>query len=367
MSVTKQNGKSGRQTSIELLRCIAMLMVITLHYLDKGGVLIPLSQKQSPAGYAAWLLEAFCIVAVNVYVLVSGYFLAESGFKFKRFIILTGQILFYSLLIPFGLILCGRLSLSELTLYDFLFYFLPVSMKHYWFGTAYILMYLFVPVLSAGVKQLSRKQLKGMIFLLLLVFSAAKSVLPFQLAIDSEGYDVVWFLCLFLVAAYFRLYGCKGMHKSSHAWLLYAGGSCGIFILSLLIAYFSSRFGKFAYFIGSPYHYNHILCLLAAVGLFFAFLHQNIPEGFFAKAVRRIAPYTFGVYLLHENAAIKFLWPGFMGMGENMAGKFSLLHWLGTILLIFAVGILVDFIRSLLFAGIESLFVRRKRSGDHEK
>ena len=360
MSVTKQNGKAARQAGIELLRCIAMLMVITLHYLDKGGVLIPLSQKQSPAGYAAWLLEAFCIVAVNVYVLVSGYFLTESGFKLKRFIVLAGQILFYSLLIPLALILCGKLSVSELTLYDFLFYLLPVQMKHYWFGTAYILMYLFVPVLSAGVKQLSEKQLRGMICLLILVISVAKSDLPFQLAIDNEGYDVVWFLCLFLIAAYFRLYGCNGMKKSGRGWLLYAAGSCGIFLLSLLIAYFSNRFGKFAYFIGSPYHYNHILCLLAAVGLFFAFLHWDIPEGLFAKVVRRIAPYTFGVYLLHENAAVKFLWPELMGMSESMAGNLSPLHWIRTILLIFTVGIFVDFGRSLLFAGIGKLFVRRK-------
>ena len=95
MSVTKQNGKAARQAGIELLRCIAMLMVITLHYLDKGGVLIPLSQKQSPAGYAAWLLEAFCIVAVNVYVLISGYFLVEAGFRVKRILLLAAQVLFY--------------------------------------------------------------------------------------------------------------------------------------------------------------------------------------------------------------------------------------------------------------------------------
>ena len=150
------------------------------------------------------------------------------------------------------------------------------------------------------------------------------------------------------------------MKKSGRGWLLYAAGSCGIFLLSLLIAYFSNRFGKFAYFIGSPYHYNHILCLLAAVGLFFAFLHWDIPEGLFAKVVRRIAPYTFGVYLLHENAAVKFLWPELMGMSESMAGNLSPLHWIRTILLIFTVGIFVDFGRSLLFAGIGKLFVRRK-------
>ena len=141
--------KPTRQTSIELLRSVAMLMVITLHYLGKSGIMIPMSEKQSLGGYVAWLLEAFCIMAVNTYVLVSGYFLTESGFKLRRFILLTAQILFYSILIPLVMFVTGRYSLSDLTLYDALLYFLPIEMNHYWFGTAYLLMYLFVPVLSA--------------------------------------------------------------------------------------------------------------------------------------------------------------------------------------------------------------------------
>ena len=202
------------------------------------------------------------------------------------------------------------------------------------------------------------------IFLALLVFSIGKSILPFQLTIDNAGYDVTWFLCLFLVAAYFRLYGCKRLSRSRNGWFLYLGGSLGIFSLSVVIAYFSRKFGKFAYFIESPYQYNHILCLLAAIGLFFAFLHWNIPENFFAKAVRWIAPYTFGVYLLHEHTVVKYQWPKLLGMEKREGGGFSLLHWLVSIFLIFAVGILVDYIRGRIFGGIEKLFMRHKRSGD---
>ena len=352
--------KPIRQASIELLRCVAMLMVITLHYLDKGGILTPLSQAQSGSGYGAWLLEAFCIVAVNTYVLISGYYLTESGFKLRRLVTLTAQILFYSVLVPVVLILCGVLPVKDMTLYQLLNYLLPVQTMHYWFGTAYLLMYLFVPVLSAGVRQMSKKQLQLTIFLLLLVFSISKSVLPFQLSLDTEGYDVIWFLCLFLIAAYVRLYGVHMLNSSCKGWLCYAVSCMGIFLLSILIAFFSNRFGKFAYFIGSPYAYNHILCLLGALGIFHAFLHWNMPEGIPAWFARKIGPYTFGVYLLHEHTELRFKWPRWFGMEKYGEGSWSPFHWLTSILFIFAMGIIVDYLRSLFFKSVEAVFCRKK-------
>lgn len=350
--------KPVRQASIELLRSIAMLMVITLHYLGKGEILTPLSQTQTMSGYGAWLLESFCIVAVNVYVLISGYYLTESGFKFRRLVTLAAQIVFYSVLVPVVLVLCGVLSVEGMTLYQWLNYLLPVQTKHYWFGTAYLLMYLCVPVLSAGVMQMGKKQLQVTIFLLLLVFSISKSVLPFQLALDTEGYDVTWFLCLFLIAAYVRLYGVQWLNGRLRGWICYVGSCIGIFLLSIAIAFLSNRFGKFDYFINSPYGYNHILCLLGALGIFHAFLHWNMPEGIPARIARKIGPYTFGVYLLHEHAELKFRWPWWFGMEQYGEGSWSPLHWIGIILVIFTVGIIVDYLRSLLFKGVEAVFCK---------
>ena len=64
-----------RQLNYELLRIIAMLMIVSLHYLSKGEILGDHARNDmTVTGYVAWLIEAFCIVAVNVYVLISGYF-----------------------------------------------------------------------------------------------------------------------------------------------------------------------------------------------------------------------------------------------------------------------------------------------------
>ena len=64
-----------RQLHYELLRIAAMLMIVSLHYLSKGGLLgDPARADMTAAGYTAWFVEAFFLVAVNVYVLISGYF-----------------------------------------------------------------------------------------------------------------------------------------------------------------------------------------------------------------------------------------------------------------------------------------------------
>ena len=69
--------KKERMANLELLRCVAMGMVVVLHYLGKGGLLPELSgETLDSTGRTAWLLEAFSIIAVNVYMFISGYFLS---------------------------------------------------------------------------------------------------------------------------------------------------------------------------------------------------------------------------------------------------------------------------------------------------
>ena len=88
--------KKERMANLEVLRCVAMMMVVVLHYLGKGGLLPDLTVPLSVQDMVAWLLEAFCIVAVNVYMMISGYFLCESSFKLSRLLTLWLQLWLYS-------------------------------------------------------------------------------------------------------------------------------------------------------------------------------------------------------------------------------------------------------------------------------
>lgn len=355
--------KSKRQANFELLRIVAMLMIIVLHYLNKGELLTDYTTDRTVINYAAHLAEAFCIVAVNCYVLLAGYFLVESAWKPGRVVSLAGQILFYSVLIPVVLICAGVTPAGELSVYDWLNYVLPVETEHYWFATSYVIMYLFAPFLAAGVRKMEKKTLQIILFFLLLYYSVWKSILPAALATDRFGYDYGWFLCLFLAAAYIRLYGLPVLEKKRNAALLYGLMCLGIFLLTAAAAVLADRIPPMLYYMDMPTTYNHILCLLGAVALFMLFKNIKIPEGRRAEIIRRTAPYTFGVYLLHEHLLVRYEWMRWLKVDTVRGSWLFVPHMIGCAAIVYAAGTTADFVRQRLFDLLHKLFGAKQKAG----
>lgn len=348
--------KAGRkrQANFELLRIVAMLMIISLHYLVKGGAAtpFPFAVKEHPAGVLAWLIESFCIVAVNCYVLISGYFCVESAWKPGRVASLLGQVLFYSLLIPAILLLTGVVSVSDLTVYDWIGFALPFGTEHYWFATAYLVLYLFAPFLSAGIQKLKKRELQILLVLLLVFFSLEKTIVPVSLVTDRYGYDFGWFLCLFVTAGYLRLYGIAWLEKRSHAVGLYALSCLGIWMLSLVSNTLSFGIDAFGYYANMPYTYNHLLCLTGAVSLFYVCKNLSVREGHAADVIRLLAPCTFGVYLLHEHILVRDRWLAWLRADQMKESFLFVPHMIGCVLLVYVAGTAVDLARAWVFGRI---------------
>lgn len=346
--------RAKRQANYELLRIIAMIMVVTLHYLNHTGMLLVPGEGADGGRIFGTLMESLCIVAVNVYVLISGYFLTESGFQVKRLLVLLSQILFYSLLIPLIMMGTGMFSPENGEgIYGLLSYLFPVQTEHYWFATSYVMMYLFSPVLNAAVKHMGKRQLQITIAGLLVVFCLLKSILPVRFVTDRFGYDFGWFLCVYLIAAYIRLYGIRFFQSVKKAWAVYFGSGAAIFAVVLGCWYVNKRTGALAYYMAVPFHYNYILCLLGAVALFYAFGHMTIKPGKAAKVICALSPFTFGVYLFHEHIDIRYEWTAwleeFLGpvAGTGIPGLF--VHWLISVAAVYAAGTFVDVIRLNIF------------------
>lgn len=363
--------KKGRMANMELLRIVAMLMIVMLHYLSKGEVLPPLTEPLTANGYVAWALECLSLVSVNCYMLISGYFLAEGRFKPGRLAGLWLQVLFYSLLVPAVLTACGVISVRDMGVYRLLQYLLPVGMIQYWFVTAYVLMYLFSPILNGAVKVMSRRQLGLTVGMLLLFLSIGKSVLPVRLEMDNLGYDGVWFICVYLVAAYLRLYGqqegegpagrwMRSLRENGAVWYLAA---CGILFTLLMAVHGIYRTtGALGTYFPVLLGYNHVLNLLGSIGLFMAFLKLRIPQGRLSVWILRIAPYTFGVYLLHEQVELRFRWPEWLGASAEGSVPRFLLRAFGVVLAVFAAGILADALRAFVFRKAAGLgFIKKGR------
>lgn len=348
-----------RQTSFEILRVVAMAMIVSMHFMQRGGILQPLSYDTSAVNCAAWLIESFCIVAANCYVLIAGYFLVDTEWKCKKLVILVGQILFYSLLIPIVCLFLGIGDVHVWTIYDWIVAVLPLQMEHYWFATAYVLMFLLSPVLAAGVKQLSKKQLEIAIGLLLVYFCVFKSISPILLSTDCYGYDYPWFICLFLIAAYIKLYGngedglqvgmVKLFRSAKGSMICYVVTAVIIFLFSFWLGRINVRIGKFDYYMDMVYSYNHILTLFASLSLFFTVKRWKPKESSLVRFLCKLAPYTFGVYLIHENIVIRNLWPYWLGVDQVKGSLLFVPYMLLVICVVFAVCMVIDLVRSLVF------------------
>lgn len=346
-----------------------MVMVITMHFMRESGSLldasalfgVPVSQ------FLGTLLEAFCIVAVNTYVLISGYMGSEGSFKPSKVMTFLLQIWFYTLLIPLVLTCFSVPTLAkEQGIYGMVQYLLPIESDTYWFATSYFFLMLFMPLLNEAVKRLEKKQLQMILAGLLIFLCLVKSICPVALPLDRYGYDPVWFLCVYLIGAYLKKYG--GGIFEKRAWSIYLGSSLLIFLMTISLWYSLRYFSGGAYYFTVPFHYNFVLCLTGAVGLFYGFRRINIREGKMAELIRRGGKYSFGIYLFHEHPDLRYRWYPFLRNILNPAGKegtgWFLAELIFSIVVLLLVGILIEWIRDLLFTFLRktgrSVYAERK-------
>lgn len=346
--------KKERVKNYEILRILAMLMIVCLHYLSKGGALKSPAGELTGAGYTAWLIEAFCLPAVNVYVLISGYFGIEDGKTdaqgiFRRTLRIYLQVWFYSVVIGAIFLVTG---LQEFNIYTVLMYVFPLSTEHYWFATAYVLLTLFMPFLNAGFDRMEKRAVECVLMCMLVVFSVAKTVLPMQLPWDHKGYDAFWFVFLYLTGAYIRRYGSKWITNRARAVLLYIVSTLIVFVSMLSIRFMYMKTGKLEDFISYGYSYNFFFTYFASIGLFLAFRQKEKTEpktcGY---RLQTVSGATFGVYLIHEHVNLRYLWPTWFQSAEFAANPIPvfLMHMVGTVVVVYLVCSLVELARVGLF------------------
>ena len=78
MASVQLEGK--RNANMDFLRMISMMMVTMLHALTKSDLLPFMGNEISVNGWIAWVLEGVSAPAVNIFMLISGYFLISSKF-----------------------------------------------------------------------------------------------------------------------------------------------------------------------------------------------------------------------------------------------------------------------------------------------
>ena len=353
--------RTKRNANIELLRIISMLMVIALHALGKAECLENLTEGTENT-YISWIIESFSICAVNVYVLISGYFMTKSRFKSGRLLELIGEVYWYLLGALIIGLRFGIIDKSTFKIYELFRYIFPIHMQTYWFATSYILMYLLSPLLAKAVCAMNKKQHRAVIILLLVYESVIKSISVVKLEDDAKGYSAIWFVILFVIAAYFRLYGFDVLKTPARGFVLYIVSACLIFAEKFAIDITVARTGHIKEMVQVCYHYNHIFVLLEAIGLFGCFINMKDNRKGLPRFAAKLSPYAFGVYLCHEALPFRFEWTKWLGVNEAYKGSVGafVLRLVIAIVVVYVVGTAVDFVRNAIVILIKKAFAKSR-------
>lgn len=279
-----------RESNIELLRIFAMMMIVAYHSVRHN--LTYIQGTEIHQGIGAVLL-GIGQLGVTVFVLISGYFQIDKEFKTKRVVRVYLQLLFYSISM---MIICTVFKFAEFNKLAIIRAFLPVSYNEYWFFSAYIILCVLTPFLNKFAKSLEKENYKKMLIIFTVIFSVIYSLLYSSRSYsvgDGNLGAVAWFIYLYLLAGYIKLYKINILENKKTLYIL----TITVFIIFATLLIFLNQTRNHTAF----YWYvkiNSIFILTLAVLVFYIFKNAKIKQ---SKIINYIASLTFPVYIIHEN------------------------------------------------------------------
>ena len=329
-----------RDSNIELCRIFSIICVLLVHsaFAYNGW---PTNLDETSFGLM--LLESFSIIGVNLFVFISGWFSIK--LKLKTILNIVFFCFYYFVVLSlFTICLSGR-GIA----YDSLFF---VS-KSNWFILDYLGLALLSPILNKFIENSSKREFRIILFLLFGYYFWF-GFLPGENASDfREGYSIISFCFVYLLARYLRLYGVNKVFIKFSLYI-YVFLSLLIFVGCYLILFLEY---KTHILIPKWYGLSNPLVILSAISFFFVFQKQDIR---ISKFINHISKSCLGILLFHASYGSKVLVEPYLVkyynelcLEENIL--LIITNWLWGILIVFVVAVIIDQIRLFLFAKIYHL------------
>lgn len=283
-----------RNLGLDLLRLLAMFMIVILHIINWGGLLKhTLFQVEFLPIY---IFEAFSIVAVNCFILISGFFLVKQEFKLKKLIALIFEICFYTWL-------CFVVALVIKTPMDiklFIKGLFTITTGVHWFITCYLMLYISFPFINKFVYSLSLKQKHVFAAITVLLFCVWTLIPTVNYQSIHSGYTFLWFLFLYYWGAYIRLVFVEGEGNKLFNKIVNFSGY-GYVIFSVVTAFLMCMLNLIGKEVFMALHYNALFVFLASICLFVFMYGIKFKNDIISKLIMFFAPASFGVFLLSDN------------------------------------------------------------------
>jgi len=315
-----------------------MLMILFHHFCVHGGFDFDHGVISVPRLWYNFIIMGGKI-GVDIFVLISGYFLIDDNhsiFNWKRIAKFWGQVFFYSVAITLVFAFVWKVNFSIKEIIKALF---PITFTQWQFASTYFVLYLIHPFLNKLLRGLDKKTYQVLVVCLVICWC----IIPTFTTSSFESNNLLWFIVLYCIASYIKLYGLNPKYKTKHYFIM-----CVVFaILTYLTSYIFSVLGTRISIIASSatyfYDQEKLPILLTSLSLFMAFATLRMP---YHKWINGIASTTFGVFLLHDNEVVRtFLWIYVFKNANYQNSSMIILYSIFTVCIVFASCAFIDFVR----------------------
>ncbi len=338
-----------------------MLLVVVVHATSSSaGTADVIFPSFDAKYYVTYLIRAFSFVAVNCFVLITGYFMCTAKeISYKKLIRLWITVETYSLGIYLALCIVPFAS-TQFSIKEFIFNALPISMSRYWFMTSYFILYLLTPFLNKLIGCLDQNLYKKLLLICFIVFICVPSLDPFgDHVYMHSGFSFCWFVVLYLFAAYIRKYPVKQLPYG----LLFFAFIAATYASMLVFDIAASHFDLSGTVFNKNPRFNSILVFAASVCLFLYFKNKNVSsKGKISAAITKTSSLTLAVYLIHEHQYMSpIIWQKIVRLADFQNDQLMFcVRLLVSIIAIFVICIIVEFFRSLLYDFVKKIILKTK-------
>ena len=333
-----------RELGIDLFKVFAMFLVVVLHVFWHGmremvdAWNLKTAMPSSINDYVLFMFRAAACCCVNCFALATGYIAIKITYRWQRIVILWLQVVTIGLICVLAFKLISPYTGMKISSRYFGDALKPVSCATYWYFTAYVGLFALMPMINAAIKALDVRHFKLSVLAMLGVFSLLPTIVGIDVFDSMLGFSAWWLAICYIIGAYARLTNLPERVTAKRAWLIVAGAWLFTCIASL--AMFKHKHVFLNYI-----SLNVIIMSVAWLVLFAKIRSENR----FVVWLAKLSPYTFGVYLIHENPFVKgellnrFLWI------RSLNPVLSIVSVLVISAAIFLISASIDYLRARLF------------------
>lgn len=277
--------KRMRQSNMELLRLFSMFFVLVLHAngLALGDMDRDFVVTTPLPAFTRMFFQQAAIIAVNVFVLISGWFGIRPTLKGAGNFFF--QVMFYAIIILGVVFAVVPETVSLVPALKLLWFGAEL-----WFVPSYALLYILAAPLNAFVEQAKKEEFRWFV----IVFFVAQFCYDFVgKPYFFTGYSPWSFVGLYMLARYLRLHSGRWTHYRARTYFI---GYVLMVTIGALAGFVTTWWGCCGTF-GLTLRYNSPWVILQAVLLVLGFSRLK----FHNKTVNVLAASCFAIYLVHCN------------------------------------------------------------------